>query len=36
MPVAIDQHQMWRLTVNRRTVPMRVPAIKLVGQSKPL
>ena len=36
MPVAIDQHQMWRLTTDRKTVRMRVPPIKLAGQSKPL
>ena len=36
MPVAVDQHQMWRLTADRKTVRMRVPAIKLAGQSNPL
>ena len=36
MPVAIDQRQMWRLTVDRKTVRMRVPPIKLAGQLKPL
>lgn len=36
MPVAIDQHQMWRLTADRKTVRMRISPIKLAGQSKPL